>query len=199
MNQREFFDAIGSGGYRLNALAVTAQAVVETGWFGKLIAPHNYAGIKWRSDFAQFGAKPQEAQSGEFKDGRFVRQSSVFAAFPGLDAFLRAYEWKMVNQENYRIARNNTDCVWGFLAGLFAGGWATDPDYFAKLARVAAHLSGGLLGSEVMAAARLRSALSLAMSRNVLLPWMPEAIEAAMANSFRRTGGGKPRKGVPAS
>lgn len=192
LNPREFFNAAMAGRFHLNPLAVTAQAVVETGWFSKLIAPHNYAGIKWRADFAQFGAKPQEAVSGEFKGGRFVRQPSVFASFPSLDAFLRAYDWKMTHQKNYAVARDNADCVWGFLAGLFRGGWATDPDYFAKLARVAAHLSGGLLGSEVMAAARLRSALSLATSRNVLLPWMPEVIESAMATAFRRAkkGGG---------
>jgi len=192
MNQREFFDAAMAGRYHLNPLAATAQAVVETGWFGKLIAPHNYAGIKWRADFAQFGAKPQEAMSGEFKGGRFVRQPSMFASFPSLDAFLRVYDWKMTHQENYTIARDNADCVWGFLAGLFRGGWATDPDYFAKLCRVSAQIAGGLLGSDSQALKRLGSAFRLASSRGVLLPWMPEVIESAMATAFRRgkKGGG---------
>jgi flagellar protein FlgJ len=116
--------------------AIVAQAVLETGW-GKAIVRHPDG----RNSFNLFGIKATADWRGEsvmkttleYEDGQFVKQRAAFRAYDSYaDAF--ADYVRFIKQPRYADAINAgpADAA-GYLRGLQAAGYATDPAYADKI------------------------------------------------------------------
>ena len=116
-----------------------AQAALETGW-GRHVIPRadgetsfNLFGIKanggWQGDSVQ-------RRTLEFEDGIPRRQTAEFRAYKSVADTFDDYAALMTTNPRYRDVQNQGD-VDGFAAALQSSGYATDPDYAAKISRVA--------------------------------------------------------------
>lgn len=114
------------------------QAGHETGWGRREIkgangAPsHNLFGIKAGGGWT---GKTAEVTTTEFING--VAQKRV-ASFRAYDSYADAFKdyARLINQSpRYAKAREQTDSAHAYASGLQKAGYATDPDYAAKLSR----------------------------------------------------------------
>jgi flagellar protein FlgJ len=125
---------------------VIAHAALETGWGRSLPA-----GADGRSSFNLFGIKAGSRWQGdvarslthEFTGGQMQQVSDGFRAYTSPEQSLRDYVGLLKNNPRYAGALGTGSDVAAFGRGLAAGGYATDPDYVAKLTAVAAQLKGG--------------------------------------------------------
>jgi flagellar protein FlgJ len=134
--------------------ALIGQAALETGWGRYQPASaagnpsFNYFGIKatggWRGDAVA-------AQTLEYQDGVAQTRVEAFRAYDSSAAGVADYVRLIGNNPRYAAARGSGDDIARFATALQRGGYATDPDYAAKLQRVvetvrsisAADLKGG--------------------------------------------------------
>lgn len=122
---------------------VAAQAALESGWGRRPVREadgrdtHNLFGIKagtsWQGDVA-------EALTTEFEDGAAVRRPERFRSYPDHASAFRDFTRLLLDNPRYRAALNTGDDVVAYAQGLAQGGYATDPRYADKLARIAARL-----------------------------------------------------------
>ena len=130
-------------GYRVNALACTAQAVLETGRFSSIpMSIHrNYWGIKCTRRWIRSGGGCFDARTWE--DTKLGAETRVcgFASYRSNEEAFKAYE-DLINRL-YPVCRDNPDNVWMFLSGL-AGKWATDKKYLPKLSKLVLDIGPGL-------------------------------------------------------
>ncbi|MFK8053602.1 MAG: flagellar assembly peptidoglycan hydrolase FlgJ [Woeseiaceae bacterium] len=124
----------------VNPLAVLAQAALETGW-GKHVMPDasgasslNLFGIKasgsWEGDFVN-------KSTIEFQDGVARREQAPFRVYQDLAATFSDYAGFLLGNERYQSVKDQQDDVAGFGQALQDSGYATDPSYGRKIARVA--------------------------------------------------------------
>ena len=119
---------------------ILAQAALETGW-GKRRIPaagggdsFNYFGIKagpgWQGERAVVSTL-------EFRDGLPQRERAAFRAYQDPAAGFDDYARLISSSSRYRAALGAGSDARAFGEALQAGGYATDPQYASKLARVA--------------------------------------------------------------
>lgn len=114
----------------------------QTGGLSELAAKcHNYAGMKWASWQAEYGARPVVYGTWEVIGGQDQRVTAAFAAFPSWEAWLAAYA-SLLRSGRYRGALlfAADPLLYGW--NVWRSGWATDPNYLERLAGWMADLWG---------------------------------------------------------
>ena len=124
---------------------VAAHAALESGWGQRPLRnsdgspSHNLFGVKagaaWR------GAT-LESSTTEYLGGAAVRTSARFRSYPDQASAFRDYARMLTENPRFRAALGSGADAQAFAAGLANGGYATDPAYAAKLARLAGRLQG---------------------------------------------------------
>jgi len=117
---------------------VLGQAGHETGWGQHEIkvkggeSAHNLFGIKagagWKGAVA-------EVTTTEYVDGVAHKQVAKFRAYSSYDEGFRDYARLIIDSPRYAQARTQTTSAHAFASGLQKAGYATDPQYAAKLSR----------------------------------------------------------------
>jgi flagellar protein FlgJ len=121
---------------------VVAHAALETGW-GRSMP----GGAGGQGSFNLFGIKADARWGGasvnsvthEFSGGRMQQQVAGFRAYGSADESVADYV-DFLKAPRYAGALNTGGDVAAFARGLQQGGYATDPDYAAKLTAVATRL-----------------------------------------------------------
>lgn len=123
--------------YGVLASITLAQAILESDWGQSTLATdyNNYFGIK-SADLA----RSQELTTQEYVNGKWVTIKARFAVYPNVNASLKAHALLFVNgtsynPDQYKDVLAAKDYVAASLA-LKTDGYATDPDYPAKLQRL---------------------------------------------------------------
>jgi flagellar protein FlgJ len=125
--------------------ALLAQAALETGW-GKSV-PCNANG---ECSFNLFGIKATGRWNGEsvsvptieFEEGIAVRKAERFRAYSSAADSFRDYASLIRNNPRYENALGTGNDVASFASALQQGGYATDPNYAAKIVAVAREMKG---------------------------------------------------------
>lgn len=119
-----------------------AQAALETGWGQKEIvmadgkSSHNLFGIKAGRSW---GGKVANSMTTEFENGVAVKRNEPFRAYNSYAESFKDYANLISANPRYsQVMANSSDPV-GFAQGLQAAGYATDPQYAAKLASIIQH------------------------------------------------------------
>jgi flagellar protein FlgJ len=122
---------------------VSAHAALESGWGQRPLrnadgsSSHNLFGIKagasWHGDVAQ-------SATTEYVGGAAIKTSAKFRAYPDQASAFRDYAQMLIDNPRFHAALGAGNNAQAFAAGLAKGGYATDPAYAAKLARLAGKL-----------------------------------------------------------
>ncbi|MDB5934459.1 MAG: flagellar assembly peptidoglycan hydrolase FlgJ [Massilia sp.] len=146
--QQQFLESIApwaqQAGERLGVAPhlVAAHAALESGWGQRPLRQggadsHNLFGIKaggqWRGDVAT-------AATTEYEHGVAVGRTERFRSYPDQGAAFDDYAQMLLANPRYRAALGTGADAHAFAQGLARGGYATDPAYGAKLARLAGQL-----------------------------------------------------------
>lgn len=119
--------------------AIVAQAALETGW-GAHVMPDRHGA----NSFNLFGIKASGGWQGEqvsrrtleFEDGVPRPQTARFRAYDNVAASFADYTDFLADNPRYRDVSGHGNDVAGFANALQSAGYATDPKYAEKLARV---------------------------------------------------------------
>ncbi|MBL8481592.1 MAG: flagellar assembly peptidoglycan hydrolase FlgJ, partial [Rhodocyclaceae bacterium] len=117
---------------------LVAQAALETGW-----GRSEVRGADGRSSFNLFNVKTGSRWGGnsvqtatiEYRNGAAVRENARFRSYDSYAEAFRDYADLLRNNPRYAAVLNTRDPA-QFARGLAAAGYATDPEYAAKLERV---------------------------------------------------------------
>ncbi|WP_075794941.1 glycoside hydrolase family 73 protein [Massilia putida] len=122
---------------------VSAHAALESGWGQRPLrnadgsSTYNLFGIKananWRGSVA-------ESATTEYVGGAALKTSARFRAYPDQASAFRDYAQMLIDNPRFHGALGTGNNAQAFAAGLAKGGYATDPAYAAKLARLAGKL-----------------------------------------------------------
>ena len=150
-DQQSFLDTIApwarEAGERLGVAPelVQAHAALESGWGQRPLrdsagdSTHNLFGLKaggkWDGGVA-------ESLTTEFEHGAAVKKTERFRAYPDQASAFRDYAQMLLENPRYRGAIGAGNDARAFAEGLARGGYATDPQYATKLARLATRLQG---------------------------------------------------------
>ena len=125
---------------------LAAQAALESGWGQRPIRQsdgrdtHNLFGIKaggaWQGDSASIATT-------EYEGGVKLTRSERFRSYANPGEAFRDFGRLLLDNPRYKGALNAGSDVTAYARGLAQGGYATDPQYGAKLARIAARLQSG--------------------------------------------------------
>lgn len=124
---------------------VQAHAALESGWGQRPLrtadgaSSHNLFGIKAG---ASWDGASGEARTTEYVNGAALKTRERFRAYPDAASAFQDYARVLSDNPRYRAALNTGSDAQAFAQGLARGGYATDPGYAAKLARIAAGLQG---------------------------------------------------------
>lgn len=116
-----------------------AQAALETGWgqyqprHANGSASHNLFGIKAGPSW---DGQRVHSLTDEFEDGKWVTRSESFRAYPSVAAGMRDFVQLIKGQPRYAEALSKAADPTEFAASLQKAGYATDPDYAHKIARI---------------------------------------------------------------
>jgi flagellar protein FlgJ len=115
------------------------QAALETGWGKREIrgadgsTSHNLFGIKATGNWT---GKTVEVATTEYVNGVAQKKMEKFRAYDSYADSFRDYASLLKNNPRYQnVIANGKDAA-GFAQGLQAAGYATDPNYAAKLSRI---------------------------------------------------------------
>lgn len=124
---------------------VQAHAALESGWGQRPLtnaagdSTHNLFGLKasgkWNGGVA-------ESLTTEFEHGAAVKKTERFRSYPDQASAFRDYAQVLLDNPRYRGAIGAGTDAKAFAEGLARGGYATDPQYATKLARLATRLQG---------------------------------------------------------
>jgi flagellar protein FlgJ len=151
-SQQEFISAIRPAATQaarelgVDPDTVIAHAALETGW-GKSVP----TGANGEPSFNLFGIKAGGAWQGgatrslthEFQGGQMRQVSAEFRAYASPEQSMQDYVRLLKGSPRYASALGTGSDVESFARGLASGGYATDPEYVAKLTAIAARLKGG--------------------------------------------------------
>ncbi|OFA08019.1 peptidoglycan hydrolase FlgJ [Duganella phyllosphaerae] len=121
---------------------VVAHAALESGWGRQPlrkggIDTNNLFGIKaggnWQGEVAS-------ATTTEFEHGAMLKKTERFRSYPDTASAFRDYADMLAGNPRYQAALNTGGDARAFANGLARGGYATDPGYADKLARLATQL-----------------------------------------------------------
>ncbi|KAK0350290.1 Mannosyl-glycoprotein endo-beta-N-acetylglucosaminidase, partial [Friedmanniomyces endolithicus] len=124
---------------------VQAHAALESGWGQRPLrtadgaSSHNLFGIKAG---AGWEGAAGESTTTEYVNGAALKTRERFRAYPDAASAFQDYARVLTDNPRYRAALNTGNDAQAFAQGLARGGYATDPGYAAKLARIAASLQG---------------------------------------------------------
>ena len=129
---------------------VQAHAALESGWGKRPImntgagagdgaSSHNLFGIKASGKWD--GAVAESATT-EYVGGAAVKTKERFRSYPDGASAFRDYAQMLLDNPRYRGAIGAGSDAHAFAQGLAKGGYATDPAYASKLARLAGKLQG---------------------------------------------------------
>ena len=124
---------------------VSAHAALESGWGkqplknGSGASSHNLFGIKAGSSWE--GAVNESATT-EYVGGAAIKTRERFRSYPDAGAAFRDYAQMLIENPRYKGALNTGSDAQAFARGLARGGYATDPAYASKLAKLATRLQG---------------------------------------------------------
>jgi len=116
-----------------------AQAAHESGWGKREISnkdgspSFNVFGIKATPGWT---GKVAEVQTTEYIDGKAQKVTAKFRAYGSYDEAFKDYARLIGSNERYRDVVAKAGTAEGFARGLQKAGYATDPEYADKLARV---------------------------------------------------------------
>lgn len=124
---------------------VAAHAALESGWGQRPLRQgtgadtNNLFGIKaggkWQGDVASNMTTEYEAGS-----GTALKKTERFRSYPDQASAFRDYAQVLLDNPRYRAALNTGADAGAFAQGLARGGYATDPNYAAKLTQLATRL-----------------------------------------------------------
>ncbi|AQR69100.1 flagellar biosynthesis protein FlgJ [Janthinobacterium sp. LM6] len=124
---------------------VAAHAALESGWGQRPLRQgtgadtNNLFGIKaggkWQGDVASNVTTEYEAGS-----GTALKKTERFRSYPDQASAFRDYAQVLLDNPRYRAALNTGSDAGAFAQGLARGGYATDPNYAAKLTQLATRL-----------------------------------------------------------
>jgi flagellar protein FlgJ len=150
-SQQAFLDSIApwarEAGEKLGVAPelVSAHAALESGWGQRPLAnqggasSNNLFGVKagpgWNGAVA-------ESATTEYVQGAAIKTSARFRAYPDQASAFRDYAQMLLENPRFRGALGAGNDAHAFAQGLAKGGYATDPNYAAKLQGVAARLQG---------------------------------------------------------
>jgi flagellar protein FlgJ len=124
---------------------VSAHAALESGWGQHPLrtadgaSSHNLFGVKAGAGWS--GAVADSATT-EYVRGAAVKTSARFRAYPDQASAFRDYAQMLLDNPRFRGALGAGSDANAFAGALAKGGYATDPNYAAKLQGVAARLQG---------------------------------------------------------
>jgi len=122
---------------------VAAHAALESGWGQRPLRQgtadsNNLFGIKagsgWQGDVAA-------SVTTEYENGAALKKVEKFRSYPDQATAFRDYASLLSSNPRYRSALNTGSDAHAFATGLSRGGYATDPAYAQKLAKLAAKIS----------------------------------------------------------
>lgn len=119
---------------------VAAHAALESGWGQRPLRDaagqdtHNLFGIKAQRGFTGASA---DSLTTEYEDGLALKKTESFRSYPDHASAFRDYARLLQDNPRYRDALSTGNDAGAFAQGLARGGYATDPDYAAKLTRLA--------------------------------------------------------------
>ena len=121
---------------------LVAQAALETGW-GKSVmraedgsSSHNLFGIKATGDWK---GKVTEAVTTEYVNGKAQRKVEKFRAYDSYADSFKDYAQLITNNKRYEKVLASAGDASTFAQGLQKAGYATDPNYAAKLTKIIKH------------------------------------------------------------
>jgi flagellar protein FlgJ len=120
----------------VNPLGMLAQAALESGWGRRMprtangVSSHNLFGIK--ADEAWAGARATAATV-EFSDGVATPRRTAFRAYGSVLESVGDFAKLVGTSPRYRGAIAAGADAQGYVEGIGNSGYATDPDYAAKL------------------------------------------------------------------
>jgi len=124
----------------VHPLAIVSQAALETGWGKHMITAEN-----GDNSFNFFGIKADSRWHGdkvsimthEYRQGVRVNEKADFRAYESLEDGLRDYG-RFLQAERYQQALASGQNINDYAQQLQQAGYATDPEYAAKIQRIAA-------------------------------------------------------------
>ena len=122
------------------------QAALETGWGKREIisrdgtSSHNLFGIKASADWK---GKVTEAVTTEYVNGKAQRKVEKFRAYDSYADSFKDYAQLITTNKRYEKVLANAGDASSFAHGLQKAGYATDPNYAAKLTKI---IKGSLVG-----------------------------------------------------
>ena len=118
------------------AAFITAQAALESGWGKRQIlnqdgsTSHNLFGIKAGGSWT---GKVAKVWTTEFINGAYQKVLADFRSYDSYEESFKDYAALLKNSPRYRGVIANGASPGGFAEGLQSAGYATDPNYAAKL------------------------------------------------------------------
>jgi flagellar protein FlgJ len=118
------------------------QAALETGWGKREIisrdgsSSHNLFGIKATADWK---GKVTEAVTTEYVNGKAQRKVEKFRAYDSYADSFKDYAQLITNNKRYEKVLASAGDASTFAQGLQKAGYATDPNYAAKLTKIIKH------------------------------------------------------------
>lgn len=115
------------------------QAALESGWGKKEITAadgtnsHNLFGIKAGNGWA---GKVAEVSTTEYVNGKALRKMEKFRAYGSYNEAFQDYARLLSTNPRYKDVMANSQDAAGFAQGLQRAGYATDPNYAAKLTQI---------------------------------------------------------------
>lgn len=122
---------------------LAAQAALESGWGQRPLRgadgadTHNLFGVKASS---RWQGAAVDARTTEYIDGSAQKVTERFRSFPDHASAFRDFVHLLRDNPRYQTALNTGSDARAYAQGLMRGGYATDPAYVEKLARVAARI-----------------------------------------------------------
>ncbi|MEM9171319.1 MAG: flagellar assembly peptidoglycan hydrolase FlgJ [Pseudomonadota bacterium] len=120
----------------VSPLAVMAQAALETGWGQSVdaVESRNLFGIKAGGSWQGAAA---DRRTLEFRDGVMQRERARFRSYGSINQSVQDYVYLLRTNSRYSAVLEAGDDIGRFADALQASGYATDPNYAAKIRRVA--------------------------------------------------------------
>jgi flagellar protein FlgJ len=118
---------------------ITAQAALESGWGKRQIlnqdgsTSHNLFGIKAGGSWT---GKVAKVWTTEFINGAYQKVLADFRSYDSYEESFKDYASLLTNSPRYRGVIANGSSPAGFAEGLQSAGYATDPNYAAKLKNI---------------------------------------------------------------
>ncbi len=125
-------------GMGFNPLVLVAQAALETGWGRHIPKGNNYFGIKADK---RWSGESEALSSPEYENGKFVKEVSKFRKYSDVLASMRDYVNFIRDNQRYARAVDKSFDPDRYFDEIQRAGYATDPQYAAKLKNISRQIA----------------------------------------------------------